>query len=198
MRYILKKFPLAFIYVLVLPADNKAWRKPYRKNMTVAVKQRSNHRPCKAMPALRLKFLLLTSGLVKGIMVKTEKKRRAYFQMGFPVGSTVEGRVIGITKFGAFVELPDGANGLVHISEVADSYVKDVKDFIKENDMIKVKVLNVGENGKIGLSIKQVVKSPGSPPKGDSNFEDKLSKFMKDSNEKLIALKHHQEYKRKR
>lgn len=118
--------------------------------------------------------------------------------MDVTVGSIVDGRVTGITKFGAFVELPNGINGLVHISEVANSYVKDVNDFLKENDTVKVKVLNVGDNGKIGLSIKQAVEAPPPPPKNDINFEDKLAKFMKDSNEKLVALKRHQDCKKGR
>ena len=60
--------------------------------------------------------------------------------MSIEVGSVVEGVVTGITNFGAFVELPEGKVGLVHISEVADVYVKDVHDFLKERDQIKVKL----------------------------------------------------------
>lgn len=117
--------------------------------------------------------------------------------MGISVGSIVDGRVTGITKFVAFVEIENGVSGLVHISEVANAYVKDVNDYLKENDIVTVKVVNIGENGKIGLSIKQAVTAPPPPPppaqKNDGNFEDKLAKFMKDSNEKLIAFKRHQE-----
>ena len=61
--------------------------------------------------------------------------------MSIEVGSIVEGVVSGITNFGAFINLPDNKVGLVHISEVADVYVKDVKDFLKEQDKVKVKVL---------------------------------------------------------
>ena len=81
--------------------------------------------------------------------------------MSIEVGSVVEGVVTGITNFGAFVELPGGKVGLIHISEVADVYVRDVKDFLKEQDPVKVKVLSVDERGKIGLSIKQL--QPPSP-----------------------------------
>lgn len=119
--------------------------------------------------------------------------------MGLAVGSIVEGVVTGITKFGAFVELPGGVTGLVHISEVADTYVKDVKDFLKESDKVKVKILTVDEKGKIGLSIKQAKPRPAAParnPKNEIPFEDKLAKFMKDSNEKLTALKRHREGKK--
>ena len=119
--------------------------------------------------------------------------------MALTVGSIIDGKVTGITKFGAFVEIEEGITGLVHISEVADTYVKDVNDFLKEQDIVKVKVVNIGENGKIGLSIKQaIVKPPVAPPKNNVSFEDKLSKFMKDSNEKLIALKRYQEGKKGR
>ena len=70
-------------------------------------------------------------------------------------GKVVEGIVSSITSFGAFVQLPEGKMGLVHISEIADTYVKDIKHFIKEKDKVKVKVLSVEKNGKINLSIKQ-------------------------------------------
>lgn len=127
---------------------------------------------------------------------------RAIIFMDLTVGSIVDGKVTGITKFGAFVEIAEGITGLVHISEVADAYVKDVNDFFKEQDMVKVKIVSIGDNGKIGLSIKQAVeKKPApsySPAKNEVNFEDKLAKFMKDSNEKLVALKRHQEGKKGR
>ncbi len=120
--------------------------------------------------------------------------------MSLSVGSIVEGVVKGITNFGAFVELPNGQTGLVHISEVADTYVKDINSYIKVNDKVKVKVLSFDETGKkIGLSIRQA-----SPKKDDENrkrkptvsFEDKLAKFMKDSEEKLTDLKKSTESKR--
>ena len=75
--------------------------------------------------------------------------------MSIAVGSILEGVVTGITKFGAFIELPGGVTGLVHISEVADAYVKDVNEYLKESDRVSVKVINVDAQGKIGLSIKQ-------------------------------------------
>lgn len=71
------------------------------------------------------------------------------------VGSIVEGKVTGITKFGAFVDLGDGKTGMVHISEVAPTFVKEIRDFVKENDVVKVKVLSVSEDGKISLSMKK-------------------------------------------
>ena len=76
--------------------------------------------------------------------------------MSIEVGSILEGTVSGITKFGAFIELPENKTGLVHISEVADVYVNDVNDFLKQGQKIKVKVLAINDNGRIGLSVKQV------------------------------------------
>ncbi|MGI6360851.1 MAG: S1 RNA-binding domain-containing protein [Bacillota bacterium] len=132
--------------------------------------------------------------------------------MGFNVGDIIEGKITGITKFGAFVEIQKGVTGLVHISEIANTYVENVADFFKEQDLVKVKIINIGDNGKIALSIKQVVEQkPQERPaktrmvnrssfedRADSSsesnpFEDKLAKFMKDSNEKLLALKRHQD-----
>jgi len=134
--------------------------------------------------------------------------------MSIEVGSVVEGVVTGITNFGAFVELPGGKVGLIHISEVADVYVRDVKDFLKEQDTVKVKVLSIDERGKIGLSIKQLQPPSPSPipspiprraPINDNrrygkvnapSFEDKLTKFLKDSDERLGDLKRNTESKR--
>lgn len=75
--------------------------------------------------------------------------------MSIEVGSKLQGKVTGITNFGAFVELPEGLTGLVHISEVADNYVKDINDHLKVGDQVEVKVINVEKDGKIGLSIKK-------------------------------------------
>lgn len=132
-------------------------------------------------------------------------------RMAIEVGSVLEGKVTGITNFGAFVELGDGVTGLVHISEVADAYVRDIKDYLQESQMVKVKVINVS-NGKVGLSIKQVNTDgvrdfranrrpggrPGGRPSGRSRggFEDKLSRFLKDSDERLSSLRRNQDSKR--
>ena len=110
--------------------------------------------------------------------------------MSIEVGSTVEGKVSGITKFGAFVELSTGDTGLVHISEVANTYVKDISNFLKQDEKVKVKVIKVADDGKIGLSIKQL-QDPGDrvdeAPK--MSFEDKMSKFMKESTERIQDLR---------
>ena len=77
--------------------------------------------------------------------------------MQIEVGQIIEGKVVGITKFGVFVDLGEGKSGLVHISEIAQTYVSDVKEFVKENDTVKMKVLNISEDGNISLSIKRAM-----------------------------------------
>ena len=121
--------------------------------------------------------------------------------MPLEVGAIVEGVVTGITNFGAFVSLPDGKTGLVHISEIADAYVKDINDYVKKNDSVKVKVLSVDPSGKIGLSIKQA--SPTYKPRNTpefrrsrANFEDRLARFMKESDERQADLRRATESKR--
>jgi S1 RNA binding domain protein len=139
--------------------------------------------------------------------------------MSIEVGSKLQGKVTGITNFGAFVELPDGSTGLVHISEVADNYVKDINDHLKVGDQVEVKVINVEKDGKIGLSIKKAKDRPEAPqrshshsnshsqrprqgrsndrnaPRGET-FETKMAKFLKDSEDRLTSLKRHTESKR--
>ncbi len=119
--------------------------------------------------------------------------------MSIEVGSKLEGKVTGITHFGAFVLLPGGVTGLVHISEISDKYVTDIHEHLKVNDQVTVKVINVDKDGKIGLSIRQA--DPNWQPRpsrgrgrsygGGSrqSFEDKMSRFLKDSEERLQALR---------
>ena len=80
--------------------------------------------------------------------------------MQLEVGKIYEGKVTGITKFGAFVELEKGTTGMVHISEVANTYVNEIKDHIQEGQTVKVKVLSMGDDGKISLSIKKAQPRP--------------------------------------
>ncbi len=121
------------------------------------------------------------------------------------VGSIVEGVVTGITNFGAFVLLPNGETGLVHISEVADSYVKDINEHLQKKDKIKVKILSVNGDGKVGLSIRRAIpgekkehvrKGPRVSHAVGMSFEDKISKFMKESDEKQQDLKKNTDSKR--
>ncbi|SCZ76123.1 S1 RNA-binding domain-containing protein [Acidaminobacter hydrogenoformans] len=80
------------------------------------------------------------------------------------IGNIVDGVVTGITSFGAFIQLPDGKTGLCHISEIADSYVKNVSDFLKESQPVKVKIINIDDKGKVSLSIRQAMpKSENAP-----------------------------------
>lgn len=183
--------------------------------------------------------------------------------MAIEVGTKLEGKVTGITHFGAFVDLSGGVTGLVHISEIADNYVKDVNDHLKIGDMVTVKVINVDKDGKIGLSIKQTVDRPagsapapssrpprpdrdrgpssggggggeryngggggggggfnrggsggggggsrpsrppgggkpafGKPAFGKPSFDDKLTRFLKDSEERISSIKKNTESKR--
>ena len=129
--------------------------------------------------------------------------------MTLAAGNILEGTVVNITNFGAFIEV-EGKTGLVHISEVADSFVKDIREHLSEQDKVKVKVISIDDNGKISLSIKQanVQKKSVKPAEFDwgtdkksstssVNFEDKISKFLKDSEEKMQDVKKHQEFKGK-
>ena len=83
--------------------------------------------------------------------------------MEFGVGSILEGKVTGITKFGAFVSLPGNKSGLVHISEIAYSYVNDVHDHLQEGQEVKVKVIGIDDNNRINLSIKKAMDPPPRP-----------------------------------
>ncbi|MDD2480585.1 MAG: S1 domain-containing RNA-binding protein [Lutispora sp.] len=123
-------------------------------------------------------------------------------------GMIVDGIVANITKFGAFVQLSGGKTGLVHISEIADTYIKDINSYLKEKQAVRVKVLNVDRDGKINLSIKQaqIIKKSTKPVEIDwqqeskknqsGNFEDRLSKFMKESDERLQEFMKNKESKR--
>lgn len=129
--------------------------------------------------------------------------------MPIEVGKVVDGTVLNITSFGAFVQLPEGKTGLVHISEVADRYVKDVRDYLKEKDKVKVKILSVSPDGKISLSIKKAnaeLKKSSRPldlewnrnkVSNNMSFEDRLAKFLKDSDEKQQQLKKNQDSRRR-
>ena len=70
------------------------------------------------------------------------------------VGAIFEGKVTGITKFGAFVDLGGGKTGMVHISEVAPVFVKEIRDFVTEGQTVKVKIIGINDDGKISLSMK--------------------------------------------
>ena len=131
--------------------------------------------------------------------------------MAIEVGNIIDGTVSGITKFGVFVDLGEKQTGLVHISEVADSFVKDIREHLNEQDKVKVKVISIDDNGKISLSIKQanVVRKSAKPAEiewkqekkkaqSGEKFEDIMSKFLKDSEERQQDFKKHQEFRKSR
>lgn len=137
--------------------------------------------------------------------------------MAIEVGNVLEGKIVNVMPFGAFVSLPEDKTGLVHISEVSSEYVEDINTRIKQGDVVKVKVIRIDDSGKISLSMKRVeekkrerkkeekpVKSgPVRPADIDwsrkdegLSFEDKLSRFKQDSDEKMLSLKRSNESKR--
>ena len=147
--------------------------------------------------------------------------------MQIEAGAVLEGRVTGITAFGAFVALPDGKSGLIHISEVANTYVTDIREHLSVGQTVKVRVLSVSPEGKISLSAKRAEapqaaapersapRSPelrtamtAAPPRavqpyvpqksGDQNFEDKLKHFMQESDSKMSGSRIYEQQKRSR
>ena len=131
--------------------------------------------------------------------------------MPVAVGDIVEGSIARLMDFGFFVDLPGGESGLVHISEVSESYVKDLRELFKERDKVTVKVMAINDNGKIELSVRRAKPPEARPfqpqgsyqsrPKGRSageptEFEGLLSSFMKKSEERLLDLKRNTESKR--
>ena len=133
--------------------------------------------------------------------------------MDFEVGSIHTGKVTGITKFGAFVTIAPGKSGLVHISEIASSFVSDVREFLVEGQEVAVKIIGVDQSGRMNLSIKSASQPPQddqqpqyrqpqqqrqqqyqpkqSAAPGEPTFEDRLKRFMQDSDSKISDLRQH-------
>lgn len=133
--------------------------------------------------------------------------------MQVEVGKIYEGKVKGITKYGAFVEIENGVTGMVHISEISNTFVNEIRDHLTEQQVVKVKVLNITDEGKISLSIKRAVENQNNnnknrTPRRDDNrrsnnvwepkkqtpmselsFEDMLSRFKQNSEEKMCDIK---------
>ena len=134
--------------------------------------------------------------------------------MELNVGSIVNGKVTGITKFGAFVSLPEGRSGLVHISEIAYAYVNEVSDYLTVGQEVKVKIVGIDDGGRINLSIKKAQDPPPRPQgrrsaqapasgtsaqrSGPASFEDKLKQFMQDSDSRLSGVKKYEKSTRRR
>lgn len=145
--------------------------------------------------------------------------------MDLEVGSILDGKVTGITKFGAFVALPDRKSGLVHISEIANSYVSDVHDFVQMGQTVRVKVLSIGPDGKINLSMKRAaeearsesrptprtadrpqpisevpptpVQTPPTESGKDQDFEARLKKFMQESDSRIADNRRYADHKQR-
>ena len=148
--------------------------------------------------------------------------------MQLQVGMVIEGKVTGITKFGAFVALPEGKSGLVHISEIANTFVNDVHDYVQDGQTVKVKIIGIGDDGKINLSIKKAdehapqqrqdqrpprpasaaqPRQYGGPrqavprangPTGDVSFEDNLKQFMQESDSRMADNKMYSDHRTSR
>ncbi len=145
--------------------------------------------------------------------------------MEFTVGAILEGKVKTITNFGAFIALPENKTGLVHISEVANTFVSDIRQHLTEGQDVKVMIINT-DNGKINLSIKRLEPKPqrenaprnnfrreGAPvqnrpqrtaptpppePKtADQLFEEKLKQFMSESDSKISSIRQYSDHRTK-
>ena len=144
--------------------------------------------------------------------------------MEFTVGAVLEGKVKSITNFGAFIALPEGKTGLVHISEVANTYVSDIREHLTEGQDVKVMVINT-DGGKLNLSIKrlepkpqrefkpdarrregtptqsrparQAPTPPPAPKTADQLFEEKLKQFMSESDSKISSIRQYSDRRTK-
>ena len=132
--------------------------------------------------------------------------------MQFEIGTIVDGKVVSVKKFGAFVELPDGTSGMVHISEVSNQYIEDIETHLQTGQEVKVKILSVNPEGKIALSIKKALPEGTAMPKrehkpktwqpratvpqSEMTFEEMMGKFKQHSEEKMSDIKRSTEARR--
>ncbi len=134
--------------------------------------------------------------------------------MELTVGTILEGKVKTITGFGAFVALPDNQTGLIHISEVANSYVSDIRQYLTEGQDVKAVVIS-NEGGKINLSMKRLEAKPqrprtdasqerprrsappAAPKTADQLFEEKLKQFMSESDSKISSCRQYSDHRTK-
>ena len=145
--------------------------------------------------------------------------------MELTVGAVLEGKIKTITNFGAFVSLPENKTGMVHISEVANAYVNDIRQHLTEGQDVKVMVIGT-ENGKINLSIKRLEPKPqrenaprrefrssnsnqnqgavrpapvqsAAPKTADQLFEEKLKAFMTESDSKISSIRQYSDHRTK-
>ena len=137
--------------------------------------------------------------------------------MELTVGAILEGKVKSITNFGAFIALPENKTGMVHISEVSNSYVSDIRQHLTEGQDVKVVVLSL-DGGKVNLSIKRLEAKPQredrparnaprparnaptpppAPKTADQLFEEKLKQFMSESDSKISSIRQYSEHRTK-
>ena len=136
--------------------------------------------------------------------------------MELTVGAILEGKVKSITNFGAFISIPENKTGLVHISEVSNSYVSDIRQHLTEGQEVKVMVISA-EPGKINLSIKRLEARPQrenkpqqaprparsaptpppAPKTADQLFEEKLKQFMSESDSKISSIRQYSDHRTK-
>ncbi len=147
--------------------------------------------------------------------------------MELTVGAVLEGKVKSITNFGAFIALPENKTGMVHISEVANAYVSDIRQHLTEGQDVKVMVIGT-DNGKINLSIKRLEpkpqrengprefrgnaprregapnraprnapQQPAAPKTADQLFEEKLKAFMSESDSKISSIRQYSDHRTK-
>ena len=135
--------------------------------------------------------------------------------MELTVGTVLEGKVKSITNFGAFISLPENRSGLVHISEVANTYVSDIRQHLTEGQDVKVVVISM-EAGKINLSMKRLEAKPQrenrparpapqrsnptpppAPKTADQLFEERLKQFMSESDSKLSSVRQYADHRTK-
>lgn len=136
--------------------------------------------------------------------------------MELTVGAVLQGTVKSITNFGAFISLPDNRTGLVHISEVANAFVSDIRQHLTEGQTVKVQVIAVDPSGKVNLSIKRLEPKPpqnrsganrsrpprpaapeqaAAPKTQDQIFEERLKQFMSESDSKISSIRQYSDHK---
>lgn len=140
--------------------------------------------------------------------------------MQLEIGKIYTGKVKGITQYGAFIDIDGGGSGMVHISEIANTFVNEIRDHLTENQEVKVKVIGVNEAGKVSLSIKKAIPTPEpqqkpkrqndnrrnkpniyepkkSVPQSEMSFEDMISHFKQSSEERICDIKRNTDRKNK-
>lgn len=114
-------------------------------------------------------------------MLQAFKKEFIYY-MQLEIGKIYNGKVKGITQYGAFVDIEGGGTGMVHISEIANTYVNEIRDHLTENQEVKVKVIGINEAGKVSLSIKKASENAESAPPRQRKGGERSNNGSRDNN----------------